>query len=279
MRFLLRPGWLAFIVGVFSFAAACYLLLAPWQFRRNAEREAQNSAISASYTHPPLPWRQLVPPGTAPTPGVEWRQATVTGSYLPAAEAVVRLRTVDGDPAYEVLTPLRATGGEVVLVDRGYIRPQDNNEVPSYAAPPPGQVTVTGRIRPDETDPAHRPVLRQDGHREVYVADSRVVAATTGLSITPGYLQLSGGQPGVLTPLPLPALDAGPFFSYAWQWMIFGVMAVGGLGYFVRLEILRRHGGSSPDAEPAGSASDGEPGAAPPAPAGALLADRYGRRR
>ena len=44
---------------------------------------------------------------------------TITGSYLPEAEAVVRLRTLDGKPAVEVLTPMRLDDGRVVAVDRG----------------------------------------------------------------------------------------------------------------------------------------------------------------
>ena len=45
MRFLLRPGWIALIVGVLAFVVACYTLLAPWQFGRESEREAAQRAI------------------------------------------------------------------------------------------------------------------------------------------------------------------------------------------------------------------------------------------
>jgi cytochrome oxidase assembly protein ShyY1 len=50
--------------------------------------------------------------------------------------------------------------------------------------------------------------------------------------LEPGYVELVAGTPGVLAPLPLPQLSGGPHFSYALQWLAFGVMAPAGLAYF-----------------------------------------------
>jgi len=79
VRFLLRPGWLAFIALVVGFAVACYTLLAPWQFGREEQREAQDRAIATAGATPPVPLAQLVPPGSAVTPELQWRHVTVTG--------------------------------------------------------------------------------------------------------------------------------------------------------------------------------------------------------
>ena len=111
MRFLLRPGWLAFIAVVVGFAVACYTLLAPWQFGREEQREAQERAIATAYATPAGPAVRARPGRIGVTPENEWRQVSVTGSYLPDAEAVVRLRTLDGQPAFEVLTPMRLDDG------------------------------------------------------------------------------------------------------------------------------------------------------------------------
>ena len=249
MRFLLRPGWLALIVGVLAFAAACYTLLAPWQFGRNAERSAQNEALVAAAAQPPVPLVDLVPAETAIGRDVEWRQVTVSGRYQPDGEVLVRLRVVEGRPAFEVLTPFRTVDGRLVTVDRGYVRPAQGSAPPPYRAPPGDEVTLTARLRLDETDPQGRPVVDIDGRRQVYAADSRLLGTASGLDLEPGYLQLSEGQPGGLGPLPLPEPQAGPFLSYAWQWLTFGVLAIFGLGYFIRLELLqdrqRRRAGRS----------------------------------
>jgi cytochrome oxidase assembly protein ShyY1 len=246
VRFLLRPGWLVFVALVVGFAVACYALLAPWQFGREERREAEQRAISAANAAPPVPLAQLVPAAAGVGPEVEWRQVVVTGTYLPEAEAVVRLRMSAGRPAVEVLTPLRTDDGRVVVVDRGTVSVTDGSGVPSYSAPPAGTVTLVGRLRPDQVDPKARPPVRENGHVQLYATDSRVLGAAAGLDVVPGWVQLSPGQPGVLDPLPVAADTGGaPFtnLSYALQWLTFGLIALVALGYFIRLEMLHRRGG------------------------------------
>ena len=247
MRFLLRPGWLALIAVAVGFAVACYTLLAPWQFGREAERDAQQQAIDDSYRIAPVPLAELVPAGAGVRPDVEWRQVTVSGQYLPEAQALVRLRVFDGKPAFEVLTPLRTDDGRLVLVDRGFVTSEAGVTVPSFPAPPAGPVTLLGRLRVDETDPQRRPVFDDGGHRQLWAADSRPVAAATGLALEPGRLQLTADQPGVLAPVPVaPNTGAAPFtnFSYALQWLTFGAIALFAVVYFVRLEVLQRRASS-----------------------------------
>jgi cytochrome oxidase assembly protein ShyY1 len=240
VRFLFKPGWIAFVLVVIAFVVACYTLLAPWQFRRNAEQAEQNHQIAASFANPPRPLEDLVPAGSAPGPAVEWRQAVVRGQYLPADEAVVRLRTVLGRPAFEVLTAFRTEDGRIVAVDRGYVRPGEDRHVSVFPPAPAGTIALTGRIRLDESDPDHRASLDSGGHRQLYAASSQLLAQAIGAPVATGYLQLIDGQPGGLGVLPLPDSDSGPFLSYAWQWLSFGAMAIFGLVYFIRLELLQR---------------------------------------
>jgi cytochrome oxidase assembly protein ShyY1 len=276
VRFLLKPGWLLFIVGVIAFAVSCYTLLAPWQFRRNAEQQALNQAIAASYAHPPQPLNTLVPPGTAASPSVVWRQATVRGHYLPGAEVLVRLRTVAGDPAFEVLTAFRTDDGRTLAIDRGYLRPDSRSQVPPYPAAPDAPGQLTGRIRPNETDDDRRPPVTMDGRTQVYAADAGQLGSVTKLTVDPGYLLLTAGQMGGLGVVPLPSTSDGPFLSYAWQWLTFGAMALFGLGYFVRLELLQRRNPDAGDPWPVPGAR--EP-AAKPEPEVDPLAQRYGKAR
>lgn len=240
LRNLLRPGWLALTLVVFAFAASCFTLLAPWQFDRHAGRSDRNSALQESLAAEPRPLAEVLPGGSAPSQRTEWDQVVTTGTYLPDDEVVARLRTVQGEPAFEVLTPLRATDGTVILVNRGYVRPNERTDVPAYAPPPSGQVQLVSRVRMDETDPKHRDAFADDstgGRLHSYSIDSDVVARATNLDVRPGYFQLVDNQPGVLAPLPLPQLASGPFLSYALQWIAFGVMAILGWLYFTLREL------------------------------------------
>jgi cytochrome oxidase assembly protein ShyY1 len=231
---------LALTALVLIFAAVCFTLLAPWQFRRNEERSTTNDAITASASAAPADLDTLLPAGARPGADTEWRTVRVTGRYLGEDEVVARLRTVLGQPAFEVLTPFRLADGSIVLVDRGYVRPVQGNRgvaLPDFAAPPTSTVTLTARVRADERDPRNRQADELDGRRQVYAVGSGVVARATGLDIRPGYLQLDDKNPGVIAALPLPELDAGPFLSYALQWIAFGTMALLAWLYFTWREI------------------------------------------
>ncbi len=263
MRFLLRPGWIALTVGVLAFAFACAYLLAPWQFHRSTQRDAANAALQNALTRAPVARGELVAPGAEPSPAVRWRQVSVTGTYLGVGEVLVRLRSIDGAAASEVLTPLRTPSGETLLIDRGYLRAAAGSSAALVVPPAPsGTVTVVGYQLLDEPA-SDRAAIDEGGRRQVYAANAAQIAATTGVPVAPGYVQLLAGAPGVLTPVPLPQLDPNSSYSYAWQWMIFGVMAVGAWFYFVRLEYRTRRDG--PVEDRGSDAPD-------------VLADRYGRR-
>lgn len=235
LRLLLRPGWLALTALVLIFAGVCFTLLAPWQFNRHEQRSATNDAISSSANAAPVDI-DTVRAGTSD----EWQTVRVTGRYLVEDEVVARLRTVLGQPAFEVLTPFELSDGSAVLVDRGYIRPVQGNQavaVPDFAEPPEDTVTITARVRADERDPRDRNAEERDGRLQVYAVGSGVVEQATGLDLRPNYLQLNSGNPGALAALPLPDLDAGPFLSYALQWIAFGTMALLAWLYFTWREI------------------------------------------
>lgn len=277
MRFLLRPGWLALIAVVVAFVVACYTYLAPWQFGREAQRQAQEQAIATADALPPVPLAQLSPPGTGVDQELEWRRVEVTGEYLPDAQGLVRLRVVDGRPAVEVLTPFRTTEGRLLTVDRGTVETTSGAVTPDVAAPPAGRVTLTARMRVDQTDPEAR-VLDEAGFHQLYVIDSGLLGSATGLALEPGYLQLAAGQPGVLGAIPV-APDSGgaPFtnLSYALQWITFGVIALLALGYFIRLELLQRRG--RPDRTALRRALSGDDTPHPEHDDRPEIADRYGR--
>lgn len=231
--FLLRPGWLALTAAVFVFAVASFTLLAPWQFDRHTERSQQNEAVQEAMQARPQPLDQALPNGAAPTEESQWTPVTITGTFSPDDEVVARLRSINGEPAYEVLTPLRTASGETVLIDRGYVKPDERSQVPDYPPAPSGPVTVVARAQIDERTAPERSVDQQPGTKpQVYGVSSKGVERSTALELRDGYFTLAAGQPGVLQPLPLPRTQMGPFLAYAWQWIAFGVMAILGWAYF-----------------------------------------------
>lgn len=222
-------------MAVILFSGACFWILSPWQFGRNAERSAQNNEVVDAENDAPVPLTRLLTVGQEPSATDDWREITMSGRFLPGSEVVARLRQVLDEPADEILTPFRLDGGQVMLVDRGWVSP-NNGQVPSYAPAPTRHVTITARMHPEESRPPEAPVT-QNGHTEIYSVNTTEVSDVTGLHVEPGYFSLVAGQPGVLGELPLPQVDSGPFLSYAFQWIVFGVMAIFGLGYFTWREL------------------------------------------
>src|SRR5664279_4381011 len=104
--FLVRPGWIAAILAALAFAGTCFFLLAPWQFGRHAERDAQNTAVNAAITAPAVPVTALMSTGAEPPAEVAWRVVTATGEFDPTREVQVRLRQDEnGQPCLLYTSP------------------------------------------------------------------------------------------------------------------------------------------------------------------------------
>jgi putative membrane protein len=148
------------------------------------------------------------------------------------------LRPVNSSPAFQALTPFRLNSGEIMLVNRGFV-PANQDNVPDIPAAPSEEVTIVGYARLDEPPPSHEPLTDQ-GRLQVSGINSQQIADLTHLELGKDYVQLSDGQPGTLSAIPLPQLDSGPHLSYGIQWIAFGIMAPLGLGYFVWAEMRER---------------------------------------
>jgi cytochrome oxidase assembly protein ShyY1 len=268
LAFLLRPGWIALILVVIAFTYLCFTVLAPWQLGKNTRTSRENHQIETSLNTPPVPLKALLPQQDSSAPNQQWRRVTAMGHYLPDVQVLARLRVVEGDQAFEVLMPFVVDGGPTVLVDRGYVRPEQGSHVPPIPRPPEGTVSITARLRDSEPLVKDKEPFSRDGVPQVYSINTQQVAALTKVPLAGSYLQLVDNQPGGLGVIGVPHLDAGPFLSYGIQWISFGILAPIGLGYFAYSELrVRRHekqNASKPDT---------------PMTVEQKLADRYGRRR
>jgi cytochrome oxidase assembly protein ShyY1 len=270
LSFLFRPGWLALFVVVVAFAYLCFTVLAPWQLGKNTRTSRENAQISRSLSAEPVPLTSVLPHQDSAASDEQWQRVTATGHYLPDKQVLARLRVVEGDPAFEVMVPFAVDGGPTVLVDRGYVKPQQGSHVPPIPPPPRGTVTITARLRDSEVAPEGKAPFRQDGVVQAYAIDTTQIAGLLDVPRAASYLQLVDNQPGGLGVVPLPHLDAGPFLSYGIQWIAFGIIAPIGLGYFVASEIKARRREKSGDQTTSPAA---------PLTTEEKLADRYGKRR
>jgi cytochrome oxidase assembly protein ShyY1 len=243
------------MVGALAFTAACWLILAPWQFHRNAETAAINRAVGAAVTTAPVPVEQHLSTAKEPDESAIYHQVTATGVFDPAHSFYVRLRQDnEGNPASEVVLPMRLDDGTILLVDRGY---RSTAEIADSDLPPvpAGRLTVTGRVQQDQTDPRGRPPATVDGRVEVQAVNADALAGMdgTGDNVRRGYIQLVDGSPGVLTAIGMPQIDAGPYLSYALQWCAFGGMSLLAIAFFIYREATDPRGPDEQKAPPPGA--------------------------
>ena len=208
----------------------------------------------------------------------EWSRVVATGHYT-GSDVLLRLRPVDGTPAFQVLTPFVLDDGRAIVVHRGWVKAENSTQVPAVEPAPSGEVTLTGLLRADEGEHPNPP-MHEQGYDMVYSISPAQIGTLTGTNVVSPYLQLLGGEAGVLDPIPLPQLETGNHLSYGLQWILFGIAAPAGLIYFLYADSRERRRFEAEqeqlllDDSPAGSPAPTAP-AAPAAP----TRQRYGSSR
>ncbi len=151
LRALARDGrWRRPLALAIVFAIGCGLL-SWWQFARRTETAEANALVVANYDATPQPLGDVLHGLGSYTPGQQWRQVRATGVYLLQDQLLVRDRQLDGNPGFEVLTPLRLDDGRVFVVDRGFLNIGTKQDRPDQIpAPQTGRVTVTARLQANE---------------------------------------------------------------------------------------------------------------------------------
>ncbi|MBT2384221.1 SURF1 family protein [Streptomyces sp. ISL-11] len=241
-RFLLSRQWV--ILTLVGLALIPVMIkLGFWQFHRHEHRVARNDLVARSLAADPVPVTELTAPGRPVTRDAVWHRVTASGTYDTKDEVIVRMRTsADGKSGRWVLTPLLLADGRAVLVNRGWI-PADGEQTkfPQIPAPPSGKVTVTGRLRADETDASGIKDTTGLPPRQVMRIDSERQAKALGRPVLGGYLELTDPAPGDSGPELVPAPDhsgIGPHMAYAVQWWLFAAFVP--VGWFVLVRRERR---------------------------------------
>ncbi len=242
LGFVLNRRWAMYLAVAVLFAVAC-LLLSRWQWARLDEAKAANALVADNWDREPVPltdvlterdqWRRLD----------TWTPVVLEGEYLEREQLLVRNRPLNGQPGFEVLTPLRLADGSVFVVDRGWVPTGEAQDAPdAVPAPPSGPVTVVARLKAGEpTLPGRSAPEGQVATVHLPTVADRIGAPTW----VNAYGILESEQPAPPEDRPIamqrPPADEGPHLSYALQWIAFGVMAFIGLGWAVRTEYRLRN--------------------------------------
>lgn len=233
--------WLGWLAVVLVFTTAC-IFLSKWQFDRQAEVVETNSRIAASYAAEPKALEEILTSEQAWDTAMEFRSVLVSGQYIPEQSYLVRNRPYNAYPGFLQLVAFETDGGSVIWIERGWLptgsksdSPDDVPEVDS------SHRQITLRLRPAE------PALDRTAPSG-QLSSIDLESASSNLSVTDTYTQAYGRLISESPELPIgqrigkPELSEGNHLSYAMQWILFGLMAIGAVFWTVSQERRRKMG-------------------------------------
>ena len=241
--------WFAYAALTAVFGASC-VGLGLWQLDRREETVAEITRVQANFDATPVALSDLVPSRESADPDAEWRPVIVEGSYATADQVLVRNRTSEQGPGFEILTPLVTNDGTVFVVDRGWIEKDATGSGPAAVpAPPEGPVVVTARLRTGE-----RSIPGQSASANlVPTIELGALAERWGVPVySHFYGELMAESPAAPAGAPLakPSTSEGNHLSYAFQWMAFAILGVVALLWAIRRERRIRAGTPAPSKRP-----------------------------
>ncbi len=239
--FTLSRRWLGYLALVVAFAVAC-TLLSVWQLARRDEARTEIDRVEANWDSAPRPLTEALPSLDAFEADQKFTPVIVSGRYLDDEQLLARGRPLAGSPGFAVVVPFELDDGTVFVVDRGWVPVGNEQDSPdAVPAPPAGPVTITVRLKPGE------PVLvgRSAPGGQLASINLPLIAERVGEPTYVGAYGLLDTEDPAPTSRPVatvrPVPDEGPHLSYAFQWLVFGVMAFVALAWAIRQEYRFRN--------------------------------------
>ncbi len=259
MSFLLKPRWLILHLCAIALAIL-FINFGFWQIRRLHQRQAHNTLLEERLSQAPEPLAKLLLSYSTDSPAndnasIAFRPVTVTGAYDSSKE--VLLRTADNyndQPGYYLLTPLKLSESEALLVKRGWVPFELNVPPIAEANPPLGQVELEGVVLLPTVRPSGflSSLTPRDPPGELEITaytDTKRLESQLPYKLLPVILDLKQQSPAQTTPLPLPnevpEFTNGPHLGYAIQWFSFALIGIVGYSLLLRGLVNTQSRGSS----------------------------------
>ncbi len=231
--------WLIPLLAVV--AIAVFIRLGFWQLDRLAQRRAYNAEVSSRISMSPVDVNTITLPSD-PTQ-LNYRSAVATGQYDYSHQVALGGQVFNGQVGVHLLTPLRLTGSnEVILVDRGWIPEVDINRSSWEKYSQQGTVSLSGRLMvPVNTALRLSLPPNQSGPADIVPSiNLAYIGQQAGSNLLPVYLIAApqAGSTGPQASLSPVDLTDGPHLSYAIQWFTFAAGLA--IGYPVYLIFRKR---------------------------------------
>jgi len=219
-----------------ALAFAGFFALGTWQVERRAWKLDLIARVEQRVHAPAAdaPGRERWPQVNAASD--EYRRVRLAGIFLHDKETLVQASTRLG-AGFWVLTPLQATDGGIVLVNRGFVPFEAQERSARKATEPQGQTTVTGLLR--ITEPSGGFLRKNEpATGRWFSRDVQAIAAARGLgNVAPYFVDADAApsSPGATPAWPAGGLTVIAFpnshLVYAFTWYGLALMVLAAAGY------------------------------------------------
>ncbi len=213
--------------------AALFVRLGLWQWQRGEQREA----ASALFAHGADRVLELGNGDGRELP--VWQRVSARGELDGAHQFLLDNRSFQGQPGYEVLTPLIRRNANSLIVDRGWVPfTGSRNRLPDVSLPAGARVEVTGRLASLPSPGlalGRAPPAAGAWPKLTSYPDMTQLATALGVELGPRILLLDPGSPfGYARAWHAPGLPPLRHFSYAVQWWAFAALTLALLVFLIR---------------------------------------------
>ncbi len=231
-----RSIWPVVITSVLGIVILCGL--GAWQVQRLAHKQALLAEIDRRSMADPVDLSEAMKRHDRGE-NIEFMKVSARGRFLHTAEKHV-IGTFDGNPAWEVVTPLATADNRLILVDRGLVPDEQRDPAARTEANPTGKVEIVGIV------------LNHDGKRGFFSPDNDIegnmwfwwdvpaMLADTSAppAVTPAFFVLHvmpvKGQVGFPRPMVPRAAHRNNHLQYAVTWFSLALVLTIVAGLFIR---------------------------------------------
>ena len=238
---IFSPHWWLLLLAAVS-VSALTMRLGFWQLNRAEFKEAAFAQEQAQAALPPVTDQDFIQ-GMSETQGLQ-RMVDAKGEWLAQWTVFLENRSMQGQPGFWVLTPLKLQSDEVILVQRGWA-PRDrtlSDKLPPIHTPS-GPVRVQGRwvqapsrmvelAAPPATVASSQTFqsLRQNLSIQEFEKD-------TGLQVLATVMEIAPPSDGLLRNWPTILSGSDKNRAYALQWFALAALSA---GLFIWFQIIQK---------------------------------------
>ena len=240
---IFSPHWWLLLAAAISMSALT-MHLGFWQLNRAEFKEAAFAKEQAQAALPPITSNDLIQ-GVNETQGLQ-RQVHANGEWLAHWTVFLENRTMQGQPGFWVLTPLKLKSGDVILVQRGWA-PRDrtlSDKLPPIQTPS-GHVRVQGRwvqepsrmieLAPTSNLPSDSKVF-QSLRQNLTIQE---LEKDTGLKVLATVMEIAPPSDGLLRNWPTIISGSDKNRAYALQWFALATLSAGLFLWFQIIQKIR----------------------------------------